>query len=166
MVARTGCLIERSLRNTSGLARHDFHAVGDLNTLFRNEQVSRAQSADDLDGRIAFPSDTNSAFNSLAVVDDIHDGVFRGPVVAIYGGRRHNNRLPLYAGLDLALCEHAGLQLPWRGDRNPDLRGARFRIDGRAGLDNPSFKRFAGEGSDAETDALPGAQRSEIACGH
>src|SRR6476659_10786145 len=91
IVARTGCLIERSLRNTGDLSRRDLHAVGNLDALFGDDEVPIFETADNLETAVALASDPDRPLGCFSVLDDEDDRVFRRTVIPLNGSRRDND---------------------------------------------------------------------------
>src|SRR3982751_6220872 len=88
IVARTGCLMERSLRNTGDLSGRDFHAVGYFDALFGDNDVAIFKTGDDLEAAVALASDPDGPLGCFSVLDDEDDRVLRRKVIPLHGSCR------------------------------------------------------------------------------
>src|SRR5574340_1383104 len=127
MVASTGCLMDRSLRNMASTPRLHAHAFGDLYVLLGNERVSRLEPFHDLKARITLAPDAHVALYRLAAFHNEYVRGFGRAVVAVDGSRGDHDRSRRNAGEHLALGEHARLQPP-AGVAHSDTHFGRARV--------------------------------------
>ncbi len=76
IVARTGCLMERSLRNTGDLSGRDLHTIGYFDALFGDNEVAVFKTTDDLEAAVALASDPDGPLGCFSVLDDEDDRAF------------------------------------------------------------------------------------------
>src|SRR5579871_6616468 len=166
IVASTGCLIERSLRNTLSPRLHA-HTFSTLAILLRDQLFAPAQPFDDFELRIALVPDAHRAAAGLPAFNHENRRALGGPVVPVNRCRRNYDRAGIHARENVALREHAGFQFS-RGIRHLDAYFCRARllVDGRVYLQHPPFERDIRIAVYFERDSLPGADRPQVGRGH